>query len=207
MRGNTGEIMQHSDQPYIELDRARKAIEDMRQAGSLEDLEEHWKEYLRRLERVWNKAENHFRKSPKWDSWHGPFKTLRRKDSMLAYLVNARGADEHTVSEITERHGERVTISPGLSGRAQIRSLRFGSNGEITKLDVEGDTVVEFHPARVRLLPITNRGVIYPVPTEHLSERIDPDNLLDVAARGLAFYTDLLNKAEAFFIQPAHPKR
>lgn len=49
--------MQHSDAPFFELERARRAAEAMRQTQSLEDLEEQWKEYLRRLERVWNKAE------------------------------------------------------------------------------------------------------------------------------------------------------
>lgn len=49
--------MQHSDAPFVELERARRAAEAMRQTQSLEDLEEQWKEYLRRLERVWNKAE------------------------------------------------------------------------------------------------------------------------------------------------------
>lgn len=73
--------MQHSDAPFVELERARRAAEAMRQTQSLEDLEEQWKEYLRRLERVWNKAENHFRKSPKWHSWNGRFKRCARKTS------------------------------------------------------------------------------------------------------------------------------
>lgn len=192
--------MQHSDQPYIELERARKAIQDMRQAASLIDFEEHWKEYLRRLERVWNKAENHFRKSPKWDSWNGKFKTLRRKDPLLSYLINARGADEHTVSEITEREDERFMVMPGPSGRAQIKSMRIDNNGNVAQLEVGGDTIVNFRPARVRLLPIKNRDRVYPVPTEHLSQHLDPSDLLLIAERGAEFYTDFLNQAEAYFI-------
>lgn len=197
--------MQHSDAPFVELERARRAAEAMRQTQSLEDLEEQWKEYLRRLERVWNKAENHFRKSPKWHSWNGRFKTLRAKDQLLAYLINARGADEHTVSEITEREAQHLTVdTPDGYGHVHLRT---GSRGEIVHLAVSPGAAVQFHPARVRLLPVTNRGITYPVPTEHLSQRIDPGNLFDIAACGLAFYNDLLNQANAYFVEPTAAKR
>ena len=43
--------MQHSEAPYIELTKARVAILTMREAKSLGEFEEHWKEFLGRLER------------------------------------------------------------------------------------------------------------------------------------------------------------
>ena len=48
--------MQHSDQPSLELAKARAAIGEMRDAKTLDALEEAWKEFLGRLERVWNKG-------------------------------------------------------------------------------------------------------------------------------------------------------
>lgn len=197
--------MQHSEQPFVELERARGAITAMRQAVTLGELEESWKEYLRRIERIWNKAENHFRRSPKWDSWGGRFKTLRRKDPLLAYFVNARGADEHTVAEIVEREGYTLKVNPGPSGTFAVR-LRTDENGDVSELKLGGDEVVQFTPGRVRLLPITNRGIAYEVPREHLSYPIDPDNLFDIAERGVAFYTDFLQQAEEYFIRPVAEK-
>ncbi len=71
--------MQHSDAPYIELTKARAAIPAMREAKSLDEFEEQWKEFLGRLERVWNKAFSHFGKSPKWNGWKGKTVELHAK--------------------------------------------------------------------------------------------------------------------------------
>jgi hypothetical protein len=196
--------MQHSEQPFLELGRARQAIESMRQAGSLEDLEEHWKDYLRRLERVWNKSVSHYGKSPRWNGWQGKFLKLRKGDPLLSYFINARGADEHTVGEITQRDQGSVSVNVGPSGTAFIERMEI-RNGVITELRGTG-LVLAFQPARVKLLPITNRGVTHLVPTQHLSQPIDPDNLLDIADKGLAFYANFLGEAEAFFIRPVPAK-
>lgn len=191
--------MQHSEQPFLELDRARLAIDAMRQAGSLEDLEEHWKEYLRRLERVWNKSAHHFGKSPKWNGWQCKYLKLRKHDPLLSYFINARGADEHTVGEITERQQSRFDVKM-TKQTAYVKSIVI-ENGIVTEVSGTG-LAFEFQPARVRLLPITNRGIMHPLPTQHLSQPVDPYNLLEIAEKGVSFYADFLKEAEAFFIQP-----
>jgi hypothetical protein len=95
--------MKHSDQLKIELSKAREAIKSMRNAKTIDEFEESWKTFLGRLERVWSKSINHFGKSPKWNGWKGKFESLRKSDPLLSYLVNARGAEEHTVNEIIKR--------------------------------------------------------------------------------------------------------
>ena len=92
-------------------------------------------------------------------------------------------------------------VKIGPTGSAFIERMEI-RNGVLTELRGTG-IVLEFHPARVRLLPVTNRGVVHPVPTEHLSERINSENLLDIAEKGIAFYADFLSAAETFFIRPA----
>lgn len=198
--------MQHSEQPYLELERARQAMEAMRKASSLEVLEEAWKDYLRRLERTWNKSVNHFGKSPKWNGWQGRYLKLRKNDPLLAYFINARGADEHTVSEITQRHQGGTALKTGSDGGPVFVEKMTIVNGQITELKGTG-FYVEFSPAHVALLPITNRGVEYPVPTTHLSQPINPQDLLDVAEKGVRFYADFLEQAEEFFIQPSSAKK
>lgn len=193
--------MQHPKQPYEELERARQAIEKMRGANSLDDFEEAWKEFLRRLERAWNKAVNHFGKSPKWGNWHGKYVQVRRKDQLLSYLVNARGADEHTVTEITQHQHATMAIwvKPGQSFR--INKAGFDADGKPI-IDVEGDPDIRFTTEKVKLLPVTNRGVKYEVPTTHLSQPLDPENPIEIAQRGLDFYTDFLKSADEFFVRP-----
>jgi hypothetical protein len=193
--------MQHSDQPFRALERARQSVDLMREAKTLIDVEEHWKDYLHRIERVWNKAVNHFGKSPKWNGWQGKYLKLRKADPLLSYLINARGADEHTISEITQREPAFLAINPGPSGNLHLRNVVF-EKGTFTKFEVFGEAVVEARPAQVQLMPVRNRGIVYEIPKEHLAQPIDPQNLFDIAEKAIAFYADFLNSAEAFFVEP-----
>lgn len=192
--------MQHSSQPFAELDRARRAALAIRQANTLDELDEGWKALLHHLERVWNKALNHYGKSPKWSSWLAPYATTRKKDPLLTYLRHARGADEHSVNEITERKAGSVGISAGPSGAVFIRKLTTDANGEIDHLDYEGDAVITINPAKIGLRSVTNKGVLFNVPKRHLSRNIDSSNLLEIAELAVTYYEGLLNAAEDFFV-------
>lgn len=173
----------------------------MRDSKTLGEMEEHWKEFLSRLERVWNKAANHFGKSPKWNGWQGSFLKLRKTDPLLAYLINARGADEHTISDITKNEPGFIGMNPGPSGVLHIKSIQT-ING-VTHIDADSDAVIHVHQPHIKLLPILNRGVSYEVPVKHLDQPIDPNNLIDIAEKAIAFYDSFLSAAENFFVRPA----
>lgn len=191
--------MQHSEQPPLELAKARAAIESMRNAKTLDEFEESWKEYLGRLERVWTKGINHFGKSPKWNGWKGKFEPLRRSDPLLSYFINARGADEHTVNEIVgrERGGIGINAAEGNSLYIERMEIKHG------KIFIQSPQKirVDFFPAKTTLLPVTNRGRTYPVPTEHLGNPVDSMNVIAVAEAGVHFYAQFLSQAEEFFIK------
>lgn len=191
--------MQRSDQPSLELARAREAAARMAAAASLDEYEEHWKEFLRRVERCWNKAHAHYGKSPKWNGWHGRIDRLRRTDPLLSYLVNARGAEEHTVNEITTRHPGGIGINPAEGNSLYIERMEV-NNGVISVRSPQ-KIKVDFIPARMGLLPVTNRGRTYVTPTLHLGNTIDPQNVQAVAGMALAFYEQVLREAEAFFVK------
>lgn len=191
--------MQHSEQPHVELKRARLAISSMKEANSLDDFEEHWKEFLRRIERVWSKTASHFGKSPKWQSWHGKVEGLRRTDPLLAYLVNARGAEEHTVNEIVDREGAGIGIDAAEGNRLFIEKLTF-KNG-VMRVESPQKLKFTFIGARTRLLPVKNRGRIYPVPNLHLGNRIDPSRISDLAELSVLFYERTLASAEQYFVK------
>lgn len=160
-----------------ELDHARAALGAMESSHDLDAFERSWKEFLHRIERVWNKSEAHFKRSPKWNGWKGTHETLRRTDSLLSYLVNARGAEEHTVEPITERTGSQLSFQAGPTGSALIRRIAITKEGQLL-VDGEGSLEVSFSPERIRLLPILNRGRSYAVPSQHLGKGISPETSL-----------------------------
>lgn len=191
--------MQHSEQPSLELAKARAAVDEMRNAKTLDEFEEAWKEFLGRLERVWNKGLSHFGKSPKWNGWKGQFEGLRKTDHLLSYLVNARGADEHTVNEIVGREPGGIGINPAEGNSLYVERMEV-NNGNIF-IKSPQKIKVAFLPTRTTLLPITNRGRVYPVPSSHLGNPVDPTNVIAVADAAVRFYEHFLVNAEEFFVK------
>ncbi len=191
--------MQGSLAPRIELSKAAKAIDGMEGAATLEDFEEQWKTFLQRLERSFNKAQAHFKKSPKWDSWWGKYKALRNNDELLSYLINARGAEEHSVEEIVSRVGGGLVISPAF-GNALVINKMIISNGAIAEFKSPHPVRVDFLPQRTKLLPVLNRGRTYGVPTKHLGLPIDSQNVIEIANMGIKFYDEFLIAAEKYFV-------
>ena len=190
--------MKASEKPWVELKKAEEAVKAMSGAENLGDFEEYWKDYLGRLERVWYKIEGYYNKSPKWGGWNGRHAKLRDRDPLLRYLTKARGADEHSVSDISERSGGGVILeSPQDDEIHHIRHMSFGPNGLF--IDANVPFKITFTPARVFLLPINYRGVEYPVPRKHLGQDIDPNNIEEIAGKGIAFYRKVIEDAENFF--------
>jgi hypothetical protein len=182
--------------PEMELEKARNEIDSMRRSKNLGEFEEHWKEFLRRLQRVWNKASDEFRRNPKWNGWKGTYEQARKKDSLLSYVINARGADEHTVGEITERVAGGIGINPATGNSLYIESLEI--KDRVLSIKSPQDIRIDFIPGRVKLVPVTNCGRVYVVPTEHLGNTIDPSNVIAIAELSLQYYTQFLESARLY---------
>ena len=192
--------MQPSAAPGIELSKAFRSIAQMEQASSVEEFEDAWKGYLHCIERCFNKAAAHFKKSPKWDAWWGKYKSLRTKDELLSYLVNARGADEHSVEEIVSREGAGITINPAFGDVLYFDHFSMDGTGNISFSAPLG-AKIEFIPERMVLIPVKNRGRIYPVPTIHMGAMIDPCDVPRVARLAHGFYAQFLSEADNYFVK------
>jgi hypothetical protein len=179
-----------------ELDRAKTAVARMQTAISLADFEEQWKEFLRRLERVWNKAANHFGKSPKWNGWKGRYEKQRSTDELLLYFHFARGAEEHSIAPIVENQPERLSLT-GKSGHPFVTGVKV-ENGSLV-LEVDPVVQVAIEPALLKLLPVTHRGRRYEVPSKHLGKTIGSHNLIELSEMGIEYYAKLLENAEERF--------
>ena len=190
--------MQHSDAPHREIQRAADALQRMGQAENLAELEEHWKDFLHRVDRAWNKALDHFGKSPKWGGWCGRYVKARKSDPLLSYLVNARNADEHSITDIVRHQRGWVAVGPADLGSYRVNSLTI-TDGRI-QVDSPDPTRVTFSPERMHLLPVKNRGVDYPVPRSHQGKPIADPSAIAVAELGLVFYKTMLDAAETYFV-------
>jgi hypothetical protein len=195
--------LQHSNKPQEELGLARALVEDMRRARSLEELEGFWKRYLQHLDRVWNKAEAHYSKSPKWSGWHGKYAKARKQDQLLKYLMQSRNSDEHSIDEITEKMPGFMAINgTGPGNRLHIERMVI-AGGRMTEFKASTPFLIKQAASKVRLLPVENRGVIYSPPREHLGDPIGTDDLVQMATKGIEFYAGFLFAAEEFFVTPA----
>jgi hypothetical protein len=198
---NEGKQMQSLVSATTELKKAKEELVKMGESKSLDDFEESWKQLLHRIERAYNKATHQLNRSPKFQGWNrrGQVEHLRKKDPLLSYLKNARGADEHTINDITSRSTGGVGINPHESANGYIGNLEIRSgNG---RLDIKTDTPlnITFYPEKTELVAVENRGRKYEVPTHHLSEKLDSNEPLVIASKGIDFYEVFLSEAEAFF--------
>lgn len=171
----------------------------MRAAKSFAEFEEAWADFLSRVDRVWNKTEAHYSRSPKWHGWGGKYSALRTKDPLLSYLVQARNVDEHGIANVVEESPGSVSIGVGPKGWARYKNLTI-HNGNVS-FEAEGDPLVVVQPARPRLVPVANRGRKFDVPTSHLGNAVDHDDVIKLADTALRFYEDLLSAAETFFVK------
>ena len=198
--------MKPHSKPLMELEDARLAIERMKSAKSYEEFENEWKTFLSKLERVWNKAQDHYKRSPKWDGWKGKYIKFRKEDPLLKYLTNARGADEHTVSDITHNTPGELKIGLKLSNANRFIVLKraevyeTGVYIETTSNDPDAEVILHFSPEKIQLLPVVNRGTTYKVPTSHMGKEIDPNNVIEIAKMGLSFYESFLIESEKYFV-------
>jgi hypothetical protein len=187
-------------QSKLELRAAKKALEEMRAAKDLEEFAVAWRSFLDQLEKVWVKVEREcqpFRN--RCQPWQGVAPSLRRKDELLRYLHQARNADHHSIQPTTQEIIAELQLTIPPLGAVQIHfdkeKLTLTINGECHSLVTRGP--------RYLLLPVTNQGMTFAPPTEHLGQKLPLNDAVLVAAMGLAFYEDYVAQVEAEFFPPS----
>lgn len=193
--------MQPIDKPWEQLRKAESYIEKMTTASSLGEYEEYWKEFLHNLERSWNKLTSHLKRSPKYQGWveRGKTEKLRRQDQLLSYLVNARGAEEHSVADISKQQPGGIGINPAFGNSLHINKLEI-NNGQIN-IDSNQPIRIDFIPGKVVLMSVENRGRTYDIPSQHLGNDIKTNDPVEIAKLGVAFYKTYFEKAESHFVK------
>lgn len=182
------------------LARGSSALVELQSASTLEEARHAWLDFLFDIERVWNKLQAHYSKSPKWGGWCSPYVKARKQDQLLQYLQQARNAEEHTLDETTALVPGRVTgIQSAMPNKpVHIESLQI-HRGSMRLEAAPGTLEILVSPPQMVLQPAKNRGVAYAVPTSHLGRRTDARNVIAVAQMAFEYYQVAADKAEAFF--------
>ncbi|WP_222422249.1 hypothetical protein [Yersinia bercovieri] len=181
-----------------ESDNAKRNLIRMEESKNYEEFEEHWRNYLNSIEKIWSKIEAQCNDSTKIPSnfhpWFGQQKSLRRKDMLLRYLKQARNADNHSIQDVAAIQKAHSTINFVKPGLGIINKLVI-DNDQIQHY--EGDPIaVNHYPEQIITVKVKNNGDWYNPPTSHLGEKIDSQNPLEIAKLGIIFYENLINQAE-----------
>jgi hypothetical protein len=194
--------MQPLIKPWEQLQKAIKNIEGMELANSLDEYEESWTDFLHNLERAWNKATNHLSKSPKFQGWNrrGQVESLRRTDSLLAYLINARGAEEHSIEDITTREAGGFGINPAFGNTLHLKSIKTDGTGNVS-IESDQPYKITFFSSSIKLLPVINRGRKYEVPASHLGKLLSTNKPIELAKIAVEFYQGYFKEAESHFVK------
>jgi hypothetical protein len=174
------------------LDKASASIQVLRSATTFSEFESAWTDFLLAAGRVFSKLEQGAKHDGNSSAWFGRHRGERRADPLLSYLHHARNADEHGIERITE-------LKPG--------SIKFGSTGatHIKKMTISGGRVeaeisgsplkFAITPSTARLIAVTDRGVVYTPPTEHLGKPIQDQSAVGIAELAASYLRAMIESA------------
>lgn len=184
-----------------QLKKAASKIEKMEASTFIDEYEGHWIDFLHELERSWNKLISQLKASPKYQGWtrRGQVERLRKQDPILSYLVNARGAEEHSVADISRRSPGGIGINPAEGNSLTLRNLKI--DGGNISFEHEQPVRVDFIPGKMELLEVENRGRKYDVPSSHLGSPLKSNDPVVIARLAIQFYESYFEEAENFFVK------
>ncbi|WP_340676846.1 hypothetical protein [Paraglaciecola sp.] len=183
-----------------DLQIAATEIQKMKLTQSFDDFKESWENYLFRLERAWERAERALNDSPGFQQWCQPYSSLRKKDSLLQYLKQARNAEMHSICESISRRLKISIVDKSGRGLALDSISHKLENGLLTisleSPDLIFDVDAQLVPTNPELVKIKCRGNWYNPPWSHLNEKIIDIHPVYIAEMGLNFYKAFVDEAE-----------
>lgn len=175
-----------------ELEAANLALHTMQNEPGIPEMRRAWQDFLNRLEKVWNKV-----KLECGEKRSGPIRqqldrvtVLRRTDSLLQYLSQARHVEEHSLqSSNMFGLGMIITLPPGAT--VDLDLIRWTATAK------GGDVSLKISKPQYCLLPVTNRGVTFKPPLVHLDKSFTDMGPVMAAQLGFEFYDNQVRIIEA----------
>ncbi|WP_305374652.1 hypothetical protein [Photobacterium leiognathi] len=184
-----------------ELKVASSAIGRMKGAEGFDDFDSEWRLYLNAIEKVFVKVERAAQPyRNKFEPWQGKYNKLRKKDSLLKYLKQARHADNHSIQDVAKVTPGVYSFSvPGGPGVTHIQSLKTDHTGRVVEYIGNRPAQIVDIPSRLQCVGFQNNGTNFNPPKEHLGKKLKSDNPVYLSEQGLAFYESFLVEAERKF--------
>ena len=176
------------------LERARFAILEMRQGGSVDDQMRRWFDFLQAANGVFVKLAKGSQKHPKTRGWYDRLKQVRKKDPLLSYIHHARRVEEHGLE-----------MSIGL-GKPEVRweplayvvpPERKGKESIVHAFPEHGRVAVgTFPPLVLKDVRDDQYGDVFPLPTSHMGQALTPMTIPELAELAMNTLKKIIDEAE-----------
>ena len=177
----------------IEYTRAAESLEVVATTNDFPTLEKDWASLLVSAGRVFTKLEQGAKVSSKSKSWWIKQLHQRQTDPLLRYLWQARNADEHTLQQINQlQPASAKVVEPKQEDAAALERAMEKETRPWVPLGL-----VEWAPEHVALLRVTNRGVRYDPPKEHVGKPITNSSPAHIGGLALTYLEAMLKEAES----------
>ena len=183
------------EQAKIRLQRAEKALAELRAAEYFDDAESAWSDFLLASSGIYSKLEQGAKGYPKSEPWFGAEKNLRKTDPLLRYIHFARNAEEHGIERVTDRSMDNWNLK--FNERRPLQMQRLNKETE----EPEGDLVdAVLAGPTLKVVRVYDRrfGDFADPPETHLGKIIPfgssfPD---EVAAAAIVYLRSMIECAE-----------
>ncbi|EJT02800.1 hypothetical protein [Rhizobium sp. CCGE 510] len=186
-----------------ELNAAQAKLAELKASTRFSEADRLWSEILTNLQRFYTRLQQASKDGAKTEAWFGRIKKKRSVDPLLLYLQQARHADEHLELQVTETVIDTLIYSKPYDPAVGMKSFEIPETSITISLDeaklvnVEPHTKVEVK-GKFRLVPVTNRGVKYPVPAEHNGIIMDLFDPVNAGGHAIGYLRSTLEEATTF---------
>jgi hypothetical protein len=179
------------------LDRAKRALARFESAPNFDEAEEAWDHFLHGASRVYEKLKAGARGYPESWAWFGKKLDERRDDELLCYIHHARNSDHHRFEDILKREPGGFGI--GAIGRVRVYEFGIDWKGEpFGRWEPEtpgAQLIVHRQFAHLRLVPVIDKAITYPVPTKHSGKPVLDRTVMSVGQLMVAYLESSLDEA------------
>jgi hypothetical protein len=172
----------HLARAQTELNRAHQSLDELGAKRHPEEIAYHWASFLVSFERIFTRLQA--AAGGRGDAWFGKVEQYRKADPLLSYLLHARNADEHGLKAVVERR-------PGFI--REVAAELVNPNDPRAGVRV----TLERQDPHVALIDVTDRGIVYPVPTSFRGQTISAAHPLNVGLLGLSYADEMLAEARS----------
>jgi len=181
------------------LERARSAVERLKELESHVAAEAAWSDFLLAANGVYAKLEQGSKGCSQSYTWFGKKRGERKQDELLQYLHQARNADEHGVGGTTLARADFEI----LDGNVHNIGVQIGPDREPNYI-VQGEVgarvgITKFQTVKA----VKSRGDTFLPPKRHMGASLgDEPTTFELASAGLEYLEAMLAEAAALPLRP-----